>query len=156
MPDIKQILNEEIRRLARKELKSFLLPFAKQVSEQKKVIAELKKQVAELNKRIPPVEEKAPLSAEIDPEEAKKLRLTAAGIVKIRKKLGISQNKLAALLGVSGHAVSLWEVGKVAPRSSTKAAICALRTMGKREIKRRLAEIGEVVEAGEAETQNNQ
>ena len=32
MPDIKQILNEEIRRLARKELKSFLLPVAKQVS----------------------------------------------------------------------------------------------------------------------------
>ena len=156
MPDIKQVLNEEIRRLARKELKSFLLPIAKQLSEQKKVISELKKQIAELGKRIPPVEKKVQTIAESDLEEAKKLRLTAAGIVKIRKKLGISQSKLAALLGVSGHTVSLWEIGRVAPLNSTRAAICALRSMGKREIKRRLAEIGEPVGSGEAETQEKQ
>lgn len=150
MPDIKQVLNEEIRRLARKELRNSLLPLAKQVSEQKRTIAELKKQLAELSRRLPVEEKKEPV-AEYDAEAVKKLRLPAAGIVKIRKKLKLSQNQFAELLGVSGHAVSLWEVGKVSPRSNVKAAICALRSIGKRELKRRLAEIGAAAEDQKSE-----
>lgn len=150
MPDIKQIFNDEIRRLARKELKSHLLPLAKQISEQKRTIAELKKQIAELTRRLP-VEEKNEPVVNCDAEAVKKLRLTAAGIGKIRKKLKLSQNQFAALIGVSGHAVSLWEVGKVSPRANVKAAICALRGIGKRELKRRLAEC-----CGTAETQEEQ
>lgn len=141
MPDIKQILNDEIRRLARKELKTAIAPMAEQIREQRKTISELKKQIALLEKRIPAAEKKVAQATEVSSEEAKKLRLSPAGIIKIRTKLGISQGKLAELVGVSGHTVSLWEVGKVAPRANAKAAICALRTMGKRELKRRLAEL---------------
>lgn len=148
MPDIKQVLNDEIRRLARKELKSVLPLFAKQISEQRKQISELKKQIVALEKRLP--EKKAvPVAIAVEPEDIKKLRLNAAGIVKIRTKLGISQGKFAELLGVSGHTVSLWEIGKISPRANAKAAICALRTIGKRELKRRLAELA-------GETENNQ
>ena len=142
MPDIKQVLNDEIRRLARKELKASLMPLYKQIGDLRRSVSELKKQVAELSKRTPEVE-KAVVVPECDIDEAKKLRLTPAGIVKIRTKLGISQGKLAELVGVSGHTVSLWEVGKVAPRANAKAAICALRTIGKKELKRRLAELEE-------------
>ena len=142
MPDIKQVLNDEIRRLARKELKAVLAPLAKQISDQRKIIAELKKELARLNKEKTAVSETVPEKT-FAKEEAKKLRLTPAGIVKIRTKLKLSQSKMAALLGVSGHTVSLWEVGKVAPRAEAKAAICALRTVGKKELKRRLAEICE-------------
>lgn len=149
MPDIRQVLNDEIRRLARKELKASLMPLFKQLSDQRRVVAELKKEIAALKKIAPAVEAK-PVIPESDPEEAKKFRLTPAGIVKIRTKLGISQGKLAELIGVSGHTVSLWEVGKVAPRANAKAAICALRTIGKKELKRRLAELEEKnVEVGQ-------
>ena len=137
MPDIKQVLNDEIRRLARKEIKNILLPVLKQLSDQKRVIGDLKKQIAALEKRVPEKAEKA--KTEIDAGDSKKLRLNAAGIVKLRNKLGISQGKLAELVGVSTHTVSLWEIGRVSPRASAKAAICALRTIGKRELKRRLA-----------------
>lgn len=149
MPDIKQVLNEEIRRLARKELKSVLPLFAKQISEQRKQISELKKQIAALEKRLPEKKVAAPVAIAAEPEDIKKLRLNAAGIVKIRTKLGISQGKFAELLGVSGHTVSLWEIGKISPRANAKAAICALRTVGKRELKRRLAALA-------GETENNQ
>ena len=150
MPDIKQVLNDEIRRLARKELKAALAPLVKQISEQRKIIADLKKTLARLTEEKSAASEK--YSEEISTqEEPKKLRLTPAGIVKIRTKLKLSQGKLAALLGVSGHTVSLWEVGKVAPRANAKAAICALRGVGKKELKRRLAELCEALGTGQRE-----
>lgn len=142
MPDIKQILNEEIRRLARKEVRSILQPLCKQLAEQKRLISELKKQVSDLNKRLPDTREKSvEKTVEISGENVKKVRLNASGIVKIRTKLGLPQEKFAALLGVSGHTVSLWEIGKSSPRSSAKMAICALRKIGKKELKKKLAEL---------------
>jgi DNA-binding transcriptional regulator YiaG len=140
MPDIKLVLQEEIRRLARKELKNSIAPLAKQLSEQKRVISELKKQVAVLEKALA-VKAEPEKVVQAANEDDKKLRLNAAGIVKIRTKLGLSQRKLADLIGVSGHTVSLWEIGKVSPRANAKAAICALRTIGKKDLKRRLAEL---------------
>lgn len=141
MPDIRQVLNDEIRRLARKEVKNSLLPLMKQLADQKRLVAELKKQLAEVSKKIPA--ETAPEKVlPIDTDEPKKLRLNAEGIVRLRtKKLGISQSKLAELVGVSGHTVSLWEKGEVSPRANAKAILCSLRTIGKKELKRRLAEL---------------
>ena len=137
MPDIKQVLNDEIRRLARKELKNTLGPLAKQVAEQKKQISELKKQILMLEKRqsVPTETKKDEL---VPVEDNVKLRLNSAGIVRIRTKLKLSQAELAKLVGVSAHTVSLWEIGRVSPRANAKAAICALRTIGKKELKKRL------------------
>ena len=42
MADIKQLLNDEIRRLARKEVKAAVVPLQQIVSAQKKVIADKK------------------------------------------------------------------------------------------------------------------
>ena len=147
MPDIRQVLNDEIRRLARKEVKNILQPLLKQLTEQKRQISDLKKQINAIEKRVP--EKEVVRKSVIVPEDAKKLRLNAAGIVKLRNKLGLSQGKLAELVGVSSHTVSLWEIGKISPRANAKAAICALRTVGKRELKRRLAALA-------GETENNQ
>ena len=148
MPDIKQVLNEEIRRLARKELKNSLLPLTNQISEQKRMIAELKKEIAALKKSLPVQKEVVENSVvEENTENSGKLRLSAAGIVKIRKKLGLTQGTFASLLGVSGHTVSLWEVGKVSPRAGIKAEICALRTIGKKEFKQRLAALTAAADA---------
>ena len=138
MPDIKQVLNEEIRRLARKEVKIALAPLAAVVAEQKRQIAELKKELKRMNKSIPERASGAPDAGGKDGDEIK-LRLNAAGIVKIRTKLKLTQGRFAALLGVSTHTVSFWELGKVTPRAKMKKAICALRSLGKRELKQRLA-----------------
>ena len=147
MPDIKQVLNEEIRRLARKELKNSLIPLMNQVREQKKAIAELKREIALLKKSLPVQETVAEPMVTDGDGVGVKLRLSAAGIVKIRKKLGLTQGTFAGLLGVSGHTVSLWEVGKVSPRSAVKSEICALRNIGKKELKQRLAALNSNADA---------
>ena len=140
MPDIKAVLNEEIRRLAKKEIKAAVLPLVKTIAEQRHAITELKKRIAAMEKSC------AATKPAIEPAPAadtgnKKLRLNAAGIVRVRTKLKLTQNEFAKLLGVSLHTVSFWELGKASPRAEAKAAICALRTIGKREIKRRLSAV---------------
>ncbi len=139
MPDIKAVLSEEIRRLAKKEVKAAVLPLTQTIAEQRRLISELKKRIAEIEKAACVVKKAAPAEAEAETAVGKKLRLNAAGIVRVRTKLKLTQSEFAKLLGVSSHTVSIWELGKVSPRQGTKAAICALRTLGKRELKRRLA-----------------
>lgn len=48
------------------------------------------------------------------------------GFLSARTKAGISQEKAAAELGVTGAAVSLWENGKTQPRASLLTKIAAL------------------------------
>ena len=139
MPDIKAVLNEEIRRLAKKEVKAAVLPLAKTIAEQRHIISELKKRIVEIEKRVSSGKAAVSEETETAAETGKKLRLNAAGIVRIRTKLKLTQSEFAKILGVSSHTVSIWELGKVSPRQDAKTAICALRTLGKREIKRRLA-----------------
>ena len=140
MPDIKAVLSEEIRRLAKKEVKAAVLPLNKIIAEQRHAISELKKRIAELEKSCAGNQAvEAPAEAALLAADEKKLRLNSAGIARIRSKLKLTQSEFAKLLGVSAHSVFVWEKGDVSPRQDTKAAICALRTIGKREIKRRLA-----------------
>ena len=139
MPDIKAVLSEEIRRLARKEVKAAVLPLNKIISEQRHAISELKKRIAVLEKSCAAGKAAETPAAASSADNDKKLRLNAAGIARIRSKLKLTQSEFAKLIGVSAHSVFVWEKGDVSPRQETKAAICALRTAGKREIKRRLA-----------------
>ncbi|MBR7106897.1 MAG: helix-turn-helix domain-containing protein [Lentisphaeria bacterium] len=142
MPDIKIVLNEEIRRLAKKEIKIALAPLQKTIADQRQTISELKKRIAQLEKAAPAPAE-APAAAAAEEDKQPKLRLNAAGINRIRTKLKLTQSEFAKLLNVSVHTVSMWELGNVSPRRNARAAICALRTIGKRELKRKLAEQAE-------------
>ncbi len=142
MPDIKIVLNEEIRRLAKKEIKIALAPLQKTIADQRQTISDLKKRIAQLEKAAPAPAE-APAAAAAEEDKQPKLRLNAAGINRIRTKLKLTQSDFAKLLNVSVHTVSMWELGNVSPRRNARAAICALRTIGKRELKRKLAELAE-------------
>ena len=72
---------------------------------------------------------------ELQPATDRQVRITAESIAKLRRKLGLTQMQLAALLEVSNFSVSHWELGKTAPREAYKCKIAALRDMGKRELK---------------------
>ena len=137
MPDIKVILSEEIRRLAKKEIKLALAPLLKNAVEQRRTIAELKKRIAVLENRPAAVEDKK--TDTVTDSAEKKLRLNAAGIIRVRTKLKLTQSEFAKLLNVSTHTVSMWELNNTSPRANARAAICALRSVGKRELKKRLA-----------------
>ena len=146
MPDLKNLLNDEIRRLARKEIRIAMEPVAAQLAAQKKTISDLKKQIADLEKMLRKSAPEQIAAFEEEQNNEPKLRLNAAGIARIRTKLKLTQAEFAKLLGVATHTVSIWELDKSAPRAAMKLKICELRKVGKREINARLAEADEVEE----------
>jgi DNA-binding transcriptional regulator YiaG len=138
MPDFKLTFQEEVRRLARKEVKAA-----------NEILAAQQKTIRELTKRIEALEKKqaVPIAQKADkPEEpavavkSGKARFSPKTIIKFRKKYGISQKGFAALLGVATFTVSHWELGKNRPRATQVAAISALTKLGKRKVAALLAE----------------
>ena len=73
------------------------------------------------------------------PEEVKAARISSGLIKRLRKRLGITQGELAALVGVSTSAVGSWEYGKAKPEGHNREALVALRKLGKREVRGILA-----------------
>ena len=139
MPNLQQLLNEEIRRLVRKEIKD-------ELGEQRKQLVLMRKNIIEQNHRIKMLEKMIPVTPQSGlpvPEvsvEAKSVRITAKQIRTLREKLGLSQGKFAVLLGVNLNSVRYWESEKVEPREAQKRKVAAIRDMGKRELARLMAE----------------
>ena len=135
MPDFKQTFQEEVRRLARKELKAL----DEKINEQKKTINALQKRINELEKKqgaapaaVKPAAEAAQAAAPA--AEVRKVRFSSKSLVKFRKKFSLSQKALAALLGVTPFTVSHWEIGKNRPRTVQIEAFNALAKLGKRKL----------------------
>ncbi|MBI5118832.1 helix-turn-helix domain-containing protein [Candidatus Poribacteria bacterium] len=145
MGKIESTLKTEISRLARKELRTAVGSLSKRVGELKQKISQLSKIVANMNKAA--TLEPGSRTAKGQPQpasnaEIKAARITGRVVRNIRKKLDITQDKLALLLDVSPGAVAFWEQGRARPRGANKAAIVALRKLGRRDVKRFLAEKG--------------
>lgn len=137
MASIQKMFSEEIRRLAKKEIKAATEPLRTQIVTLRKKVSEqnaLIKQFSKPEKALVP----AAASEEESGEEGRKTRMPSARIRKIRQQLGLTQMQLAQLLNVSHSAVVKWEIDKASPRSETKAKIAALGKAGKRELKKRL------------------
>ena len=141
MPDFKQSFQDEVRRLARKELKAF----EAKINEQKKTISALTKRVNDLEKK----QAAAPAAAKSAPEavqtaapaaDGRKARFSPKSLVKFRKKYSLSQKALAILLGVTPFTVSHWEIGKNRPRTNQIEAFSALAKLGKRKVLALVAE----------------
>jgi len=145
MPDFKQTFQEEVRRLARKELKAL----DGKIAEQKKTINALLKRVNELEKKqsaAAPAAPAAPAGTEKTQGAAaqvgkgRKVRFSPKSIAKFRKKYSISQKALAKLLDVTPFTVSHWEIGKNRPRPGQIEAFAALTKLGKRKLLALVAE----------------
>lgn len=139
MPNLQQLLSEEIRRLARKEIKNELGELRKQLVLMRKIIIEQNRRIKMLEKMIS-VPAKPELSAPEVSAEAKSVRITAKQIRALREKLGLSQGKFAVLLGVNLNSVRYWESEKVEPREAQKRKVAAIRDMGKRELAKLMKE----------------
>ena len=140
MPDFKQTFQDEVRRLARKELKAL----DEKISEQKKTINALQKRISELEKKqavsaaAPAAEKKQDAPAQ--DAKGRKVRFSPKSIAKFRKKYSISQKALAKLLDVTPFTVSHWEIGKNRPRPNQIEAFSALAKLGKRKLYALVAE----------------
>ena len=58
----------------------------------------------------------------------------------LRKKIGISQKELAALVGVNRATVNLWESGKFKPKEEKVGQLAALAGVNTEEVRKMLAE----------------
>ncbi len=148
MPNIGQVFKDEIRRLARKEIRAANTALKSDNTALKRAVSQLKRQVATLERdaRLLKAAEKRlredAKSTKTTSDELDPIRFTAKGIRSLRRRLGISQAELAQLVDVSAQAVYIWENkdGRLNLRSGSKAAMAELRTIGAREARRRLEE----------------
>ena len=147
MPNIAKVLKEEIARIARHEAKVATAPIRKPTVRLRKDVASLKARLAALEKAYAGIQ--ALMSKcqagqpEAAPEQGEKGWISGKGVKSLRKKLGLSQGDFAKLVGVSSQAVYMWESksGMLKLRQATKAAVFAVRGIGAREARQRLAEM---------------
>ena len=144
MPNIAQLLKDEISRLARKEVRAASAPLQQQIRELKKTNRQQREAIDALQRRVGQLQAlassptdkilKAPAIA-----ADRQIRLSGTSIKKHRKRLGLSQGELGQLLNVSTNTIVRWEQNKSKPREAYRAGIAQLRTMGVREVKKLLA-----------------
>jgi DNA-binding transcriptional regulator YiaG len=143
MGKMEQALKFEIVRLAKKQVRQACQPLVREVRRLKRLVADVRRTVGPM--KALGAELAAQRAAELAklqaaPEEVETARLSAGLVKKLRARLAISQGEMAVLVGVSAAAVAAWEQGKARPAGRNKEAVVALRKLGRREVKKLLAE----------------
>lgn len=141
MANLSTVLKSEITRLARREIKSAVDPLRKAGAGYRREIADLKRQIAALQREVKTASK--PKRAATEASDTKPVRFVAKGLKSMRARLGLSAAEFGLLIGASGQSVYNWEAGKAVPRQSQQAAIASVRGLGKREVKKRLAELSQ-------------
>lgn len=139
MPNIAEVLKQEITRLARKEVKAGCIPLKKQIGKLNETISKQKKDIIQLEKKLSQIAKEEKSVEAPAAEEQPKARITAASIKRQRARLKLSQAQFGKLLKVSTNTVVRWEADKSAPRARHKVEIAKLRKLGIREVKKLLA-----------------
>lgn len=143
MTNIQKMFSEEIRRLAKKEVKAATEPLKTQITSLRKQVAQQKLQLQSMGQTQKP-DASAPVEVQENGEKAKKFRMPGARIKKIRIHCGLTQAQMAKLLGASHSAVVKWENNGASPRGDMKGKIAELGKLGKRELQKRLEALEEM------------
>jgi DNA-binding transcriptional regulator YiaG len=111
MPNIANVLKDEIKRLARREINLTITPLKVSNAALKKLVYEHKRRIVALekeNKRLAVLQGKihGPV---YDNTTKDGFSITGRQVRSLRGRLGISQVQLAKLIGVSENIVSIWE-----------------------------------------------
>ena len=143
MPNIGVVLKDEIRRLAKREIRATVLPLKKKVAELTRTNATLKKKVPILEKAVAGLEKEAEarqLQAVREGEkETQGVRIGPRSIAAQRKRLKLTRAEFGGLAGVSANTIYLWETGEVSPMEKRRAVLVGLRKLGAREARKLLA-----------------
>jgi DNA-binding transcriptional regulator YiaG len=143
MGKVESTIKGEIMRLAKREVRGSFFPLRREVYSLRLKLSGLIRSFTAMERQAKEVlqeQAKKKLILQATPEEVKISRLTPQRIRLLRNKIGISQKDVGTLLDVSIGTIGMWEKGKFAPSAQKKAALIALRKLGKREVKKLLAE----------------
>ena len=148
MPNIASLLNAEVTRLARKELRAAIEVQKKTIAAQRSELVSLKRRVLELEKAVKALSKaagrqrsEAAQAGGADDAETTGLRFRASGMASNRRRLGLSAAEFGLLVGATGQSVYAWEAGTAKPRAKSLAAIASLRGVGKREVAKLLEQL---------------
>ncbi|MCH7825042.1 MAG: helix-turn-helix transcriptional regulator [Acidobacteria bacterium] len=141
MPNLIHALRNEITRLAKKEIKGQITALKAASAKYRRDIAELKRVTSDLQKRLAAIEQQERKRAKKPPpsELAAGTRFSPKGLKSHRARLGLSAADYGLLAGVSGKMIYKYERGETKPRRAQVAKLVAVRDLGKREARRRLA-----------------
>ncbi len=152
MTTFAESLKKEIARVARKELRDEIGALRKTSLLQRTEIAVLKKQLKALQSQVTRLGKARPEPARAATPAAsaasvasprgkpgRKVVFTAERLKTQRARLGLTQEQMAKLLGVSSLSIWKWESGGAAPRASRVPKILQLLALGKREALARVA-----------------
>lgn len=143
MPNLNSVLKAEITRLARKEIKGQLQSSQQVATRQRRDLAALRKEVRALQSKLSRLQKTAAKAAENgvaeERDEGPSLRFSARSVKAQRRRLNLSAQEFARLVGVSAQTIYLWESGRSRPRQSQLQSLAAVRGMGKRAAKQQLA-----------------
>ena len=144
MSSIGTVLKHEIARLSRREIRQQVEPLKKISAGYRRHIAALKRKVATLEKQVGALNRGSRKSAQAAPaaQDGTSHRFVAKGLHTLRARLGRSAGEFGKLVGVSGQSIYNWEGKKAVPRKAQVAALAGLRSMGKREARARLEQLG--------------
>lgn len=143
MGKIEAVLKGEITRLARREAKALMGKHVDELRRLRKRVVSLERGIGAMKTALAQEQAKRKVTKAVETvagEKGPTIRLSPRLIRSLRSRLDISQAELAKLVGVSTLAVGNWELGKAKPRAESKARIAALRSLGRREARRLLAE----------------
>ena len=141
MPNIATALRDEIRRLAKREIKSATQSTRQTVAQHRRDIAMLKRLVQVQQKEIrflKTQESKRLKQAPTTEDRVKGVRFSARSVRAQRQRLGFSAQDFAKLVGESGLTIYNWEHGKARPRKERLGAFFELRHVGRREALKKL------------------
>lgn len=145
MPNIAQLLKQEIARLARKEVRAEVETLRKAISHLRVQLSATNARAAEQGKALAQLQRqtaKGPVPAKptaMAGDAGKGKRFSAKGLASNRQRLGLSAEDFGRLVGVTGQSIYAWEAGRSVPRAKQLEAIAALRGIGKKEVRARLA-----------------
>jgi len=137
MPNVGQLLKDEMTRVSRKTVRTATVPLLAQIRVLKKTVRALTADLAALRKIIAHPAPAAATATEVETgAETTKRAWTGKRIRALRKKLKLTQVQLATLVGVSSQSVVLWEKRdtKIALRHKTRDAMTALKQMRKADL----------------------
>lgn len=140
MSKLMLVMKEEIRRIARKEIRAAIGGLKKDRAALKRTAADLKRQVKAQGNTIDALAEAAARRVAVPEDRQGKARITARGVRALRRKLKLSQAAFGKLLGVTGITVMKWEhqSGPLPLRSKSRQSYLSIRNIGVKEARLRI------------------
>ncbi len=141
MPNLQSVLRQEIRRVARKEVRSEIEATKKAVAQHRREIAELRRRNKALEQTVSYLQSRETKRLKAGPSRAappEGTRFSVPSLKAQRRKSGLSQEDYASLVGVSKQTIYNWERGTTKPGGEHVATLVSLRGIGKREAQKHL------------------